>query len=100
MAMHGEDRLVRVGHPLDDLANGLCELVGNRITDGFGNIDGPRAGVDRLLDDPTQEVDLGTTAFLAGQLDILTPFASALDRPYSRFDHLLELQAQLVFHVY
>ena len=97
--MYGEDRLVSIGYALNDLPDGFAKLMRDRVAYGIRDIDGARAGINSLLNDAAEEVDLGTAAIFTGELHITTQVAGALDRMHGLFDHLIRWQAQLVFHM-
>src|SRR5690606_39365183 len=71
----------------------------DRITHGVGDIDGTRAGVDCLLDDATEKIDLGASTILTGKLHISTEGTRALDGAHRLLDDLIRVKAQLVLHM-
>ncbi len=99
VAVHGKDRLVRVGHPLEELADGLAELVRQVVAHGIRDVDGAGAGIDGRLHDAAEKVHLRTPGILGGELHVVGVTARALHRPDRLFHHLVGRHAQLLFHV-
>jgi len=99
MAVHREHRLVAVRNALDQLADGVTELLGNGVADGVGNIDGAGAGIDDLLDNPAEKIDFRAAGILAGEFNIGTQVAGVFHCLHRRFDHFVRLHPQLVLHM-
>ena len=79
VAMGTEDRAVGVGHPLDDRLEEAGDLVRRRVSDGVGQVDRRRAGIDDGLDDATQEIQVAARGVFGRELDVVGVAARARD---------------------
>ncbi len=75
MAMRGENSLVGVGHALAHRAEHRGVLVGHRVADSIGQVDGRRARLDRGIDAPAEIVDRRARGVHRRPLDIVHQIA-------------------------
>ena len=100
VAMHGVDGLVGVRHPLLNGAEHLEVLVGRRVADGIGQVDGRGAALDGGLDAAAQVVDVGARRVLGRPFDVVAPVARARDLEADHVEDLVLGLLQLVLDVH
>ena len=99
VAVHGDHRLVDVGHLLQDAADEGLELVGDGVAHGVGDVDGGGASVDALLQQLVDVVGVGAGGVHGGELHV----GAVLRRPghhgAGHLPHLLLVFRQLMHEV-
>ena len=76
--------LADVGHVFPQILEDVPILRGDRVADRVGNIDRRRAGVDRLLDDLAEKVELGPRRVFGREFDV----RAVVDGPLDHLDGL------------
>ncbi len=71
-------------------------LVRQRVADGVGQVDRRRAGPDRHLADPAEEIEVGAGRVLGRELDIVAEVAGVAHHRVDPLQHLLARHPELV----
>ncbi len=99
VAMHRPHRLVAVGDALAQVADELPVQLGDRISDGVGDVQRGRAFGYGRFEHAAQEVGVGAVAVLGRELDICAQVARKAHRQPRLLQDLLARHAQLLLHV-
>ncbi|MNH12143.1 hypothetical protein D3C79_716780 [compost metagenome] len=99
MAVHRDDGLIDVRHPVEQGLDDAGELSRHRVADGIRDVDGAGTGLDGGLDHAAQVVDGGASRILAGELHVVGVAAGMLDRADAHLQHILEALLELALHV-
>src|SRR4029078_7849155 len=79
MAVHGEYRLVRVRHPLDQRAHEVGVFLRHRVGDGVRDVLRGGRGLDGGLDDAAWIINLAAGAVFGRPFDVVDLIARAGD---------------------
>ena len=71
MAVDADHGLVDVRHAVDEVLDDAGEVGRRGVADRVGNVDRRGAGVDRRLDDPAEEIELGAGGVFGRELDVV-----------------------------
>ena len=97
--MGREDDRVGPRHPLAQHGEDGGHLLGHRIADGVGDVDGGGAVGDGDFDASAQELVLGARAVLGAPLDIVDMAPGQGDAAGDGVQHLVRRHLQLVLHM-
>jgi hypothetical protein len=97
--VHGQHRLVHVGHPFPNAPDELAELRGDGVAHRVGDVDRGGPGPDDLLDQAAEEGQLAAAGVLGGELHLVGPLAGEAHRPHGHLHHLVGILLELVLHV-
>ena len=94
--MHRDDDVVGAGDVLEDAGDEAGELVRDRVSDGVGNVDRGRAGLDHLAQHAADEIDIRARRVHRRELDVAGVLLRPGDHLARLLQHRLAVLAQLV----
>lgn len=99
MAVHRDDGLIDIGHPVKQGLDDAAKLGGDGVAHGIGDIDCGGTGLDGGLHHTAEVVDGGAPGVFTGELHIIGKLARILDGVGAHLQHILEALAQLALHM-